>query len=387
MGGEYVPIVYMVASNVLEPYLGPSIVAHNLLKGFVKIESELKKQDVEIKFISLTPDSLGETIEISDMIKVINTKRVPPITFTGEIQALWNSMKLESPDVLHSHDLYELFPGVIKKIPTVYTLHGIFWREKMFSSSTYMSIYYKLAEKRLRIYYKRLAKLVAISPYVSWELLSKGFDVTKVEVIENPVSDEFFNVKKREENLILYPATITPRKNQLTFLRAVSLIKDEIRDFDIIFTGLGNPTYKKQLQTFVQKNGLRNVKFLGKVPFNELLKLYSRASIVSVVSKEETFLMVLSEAMSTGTPIIVTPKGIAPYVIQDWKTGFLVNPENPVEIAEKLKILLDDKKLRQKMGRNARKIAENRWRSEIIALKHLELYLSILDGGELNGRD
>ena len=114
----------------------------------------------------------------------------------------------------------------------------------MFKKSLYAKIWYYLYEKRLRAYHKKFTKFVAISPYVLEELNSKGFDTSKAVVIENPVSEEFFNVEKREEPVILYPATLIPRKNQLGFLRAASTIKEELRDYKIIFTASGDDTVR-----------------------------------------------------------------------------------------------------------------------------------------------
>lgn len=370
-------VVYIIAPNVLNPYLGPAVVAYNTLRGFLKIETELKKQDMEVNFISISQSRTG-TVEIGKAIKVIHTKRIPPLTFTGEFQASFCAMQLRMPDLVHSHNLYEVFPWIYKKVPTVYTLHGLAWREKMFSRSSYMRIYYTLSEKRLKMYYNKLAKLIAISPYVVKELLSKGFDLRKVELIENPVSDEFFKIKKKEENIILYPAVITPRKNQLTFLKAVALIKDELSDFRIVFTGSGDLKYINLLKNFIKINNLKNVKFLGRVSFNAMLDLYSKASVVALVSQEETFAMVAAEAMATGTPIIASPVGIISEALSNGKNGLIANPHDPQDIAEKLRIIIGDKRLRKKIGREAKKEAEKRWRDEVIARKLLDLYLSLL---------
>jgi len=45
--------VGIIAPWVLEPYLGPSAVAHNTLRGFLKIQNELEKRDIEIVFLSI----------------------------------------------------------------------------------------------------------------------------------------------------------------------------------------------------------------------------------------------------------------------------------------------------------------------------------------------
>ena len=89
--------------------------------------------------------------------------------------------------------------------------------------------------------------------------------------------------------------------------------------------------------------------------------------------------MVIAEAMATGTPVIASKIAAIPYLVEDGETGFLVDPNNPKEIAEKLVTLLSDKHLRSKMGKEGKKLAEERWKDEIIARKLLELYVSTIE--------
>ncbi|MCS7106394.1 MAG: glycosyltransferase family 4 protein [Candidatus Aenigmarchaeota archaeon] len=364
--------ILIIAPNISKPYLGPSAVVYNKLKGFKKIENELEKNDVNITFLSLNDEPIRKNL--TKKIEVIGSKRYPPITFTGELQALLRRVK--GFEVVHSHDLYELFPHLFKKISTVYTLHGIFWKEIKFKNGFYPKIWLKMGEFRLKLYYPKITKFVAVSQYVIEELKAKGFDTSKAVIIENPVSDEFFNVKKREEPLILYPATLRFLKNQLGFLKAVSMVKDELTEFKIVFAGSGDKEYETKLREFVERKGL-NVEFLGRVPYDKMPELYSKASIVALTSLEETFGLAIAEAMASGTPVIASNVGGIPYVLKNGETGFIVNPENPKDIAEKLLILANDSNLRKKMSREARAEAEKRWKDEVIAKKHLDLYLSI----------
>ncbi|WP_255346945.1 glycosyltransferase [Thermococcus sp. PK] len=92
----------------------------------------------------------------------------------------------------------------------------------------------------------------------------------------------------------------------------------------------------------------------------------------SVFLNTFTLGMVIAEAMATGTPVIASRVGGIPYMIEDSETGFSVDPNNPKEIAEKLLTLLSDKHLRSKMGREGKKVAEERWKDEVIARKLLE---------------
>jgi len=197
--------VAIITLHVLEPYLGPSVVAYNTLRGLLKIQSELEKEGVEIVFLSIN-DKVKEKNWESVSVKAI--KRYPPVTFTGEVQALLSKPK-DNFDIVHSHSLYDIFPWLLKKdVTKIFHLHGIVWKERKYMNA-FGKFWTWLYERRLKLYYPKLTR-VAISNYVIEELESKGFDASKAVLIENPIGDEFFEIKKNEDKIILYPATIIP---------------------------------------------------------------------------------------------------------------------------------------------------------------------------------
>ena len=65
--------------------------------------------------------------------------------------------------------------------------------------------------------------------------------------------------------------------------------------------------------------------------------------------------------------------------VKHGETGLKADPNNPKDIAEKLLMLIEDENLRKRLGENAKKEAERRWRCEIIAKKLLDLYLKVLN--------
>lgn len=99
-----------------------------------------------------------------------------------------------------------------------------------------------------------------------------------------------------------------------------------------------------------EANGL-SVHFLGTVPTDELKHVYAAADIFVCPSEwPEPFGMVNVEAMAAGKPIIASRIGGIPEIIVDGTTGILVEPANPLELAQAVKELLIDEDLRKKMG-------------------------------------
>jgi glycosyltransferase involved in cell wall biosynthesis len=78
--------------------------------------------------------------------------------------------------------------------------------------------------------------------------------------------------------------------------------------------------------------------------------------------------------MASRKPVVATRVGEIPEVVQDGVTGFLVPPQSPTEIAEKLFLLLEDKALREKMGCAGHKAAESKFNLRVNVAQLLELY-------------
>ena len=88
--------------------------------------------------------------------------------------------------------------------------------------------------------------------------------------------------------------------------------------------------------------------FPGRLPPDNLKTLYQAASVFLKISISEGFGLTFLEAMDAGVPVIGSNVGGIPDIIKDGENGFLVSPFDAEELANKLKILLEDEGLRDK---------------------------------------
>jgi glycosyltransferase involved in cell wall biosynthesis len=88
--------------------------------------------------------------------------------------------------------------------------------------------------------------------------------------------------------------------------------------------------------------------------------------------------MVTIEAMAMEKPFVNTDYPWAHEIVEDGKTGFLVNPKAHAEFAEKINILLTNNEIASKMAKNARKEAIERFDITKIAQKNIEVYESLI---------
>jgi glycosyltransferase involved in cell wall biosynthesis len=112
------------------------------------------------------------------------------------------------------------------------------------------------------------------------------------------------------------------------------------------------------------------VKFIGQVPNEQIPSLYDAADVLVLPSLSEGFPVTVLEAMASGLPIIATRVGGLPEVIEEGRNGFLVEPKNPKQIAEKILLLLENNKLRENISKNnIRKAMSYSWQNIVQQLE------------------
>lgn len=136
------------------------------------------------------------------------------------------------------------------------------------------------------------------------------------------------------------------------------------------------------LRTEVEKLGVEDrVVFVPRLPYEKLSDLYNHADafvLPSIPSRDwqEHLGFVLLEAMACGLPIIGSYCGAIPEVVGD--AGLLVQPKDPHTLSEAYRKLRDDDKLRDKLAKNARARALDRFDATAAAERYEEAYQNVL---------
>lgn len=368
------------------PHGGVEVVAYNTVHGLKRLHSDLEKNDVHITVVSTKGYSNGQEFEEYSHLDLVHFKFPPGATLVGcPYSQRKNKELFKNADILHAHDIYNACAGIRNSVPSILTLHGIYWKEQHSARSSLRDFaYYNLSTFLFKKIFPSISIFVSISPYVFRELIENGLNPEEVhvELLENPISDLFFDIKKRfrEKNLIWYPGVISKRKNQLAMIYvARQLLKLYGEDFLIVFTGgILDMNYFVLLRNAITKYKLsKNVFILGKVPYSQILDLYTYSSVVVLLSRQETAPMVISEALATKTPVVVSPVGGVPYMVDDGVDGFIVDPNDPQFIAERISWLLGDKSLWKRMGKKGKQKALKRWKEEVIIGRLITMYNSL----------
>jgi len=165
------------------------------------------------------------------------------------------------------------------------------------------------------------------------------------------------------KHVILFVGRLIEVKGCEYLIRAMAKLTQNKADVLLIVVGSG--PLEKQLMSIARQNDLESsVRFVGAVDHSLIPEYFTLADIVVVPSIvdssgfQEGLPVVLLEGMSYGKAVIGTEtKGILE-IITDGSNGLIVKPQNVIELEQKIRMLIDDNELLQKISENARKSAE-----------------------------
>jgi glycosyltransferase involved in cell wall biosynthesis len=183
-------------------------------------------------------------------------------------------------------------------------------------------------------------------------------------------------------SIVLFFGTITPSKGVTDLLHAFSLICPQLPQTRLVIAGFPtkhiDATALQQLTTDlgIAKFTVFDLRYL---PIEEVGPLMSLARVVVYPYHNSTQSGALQVAYSFGKPVIATRVGGLPEAVEDGRSGFLVPPESPTELAKAIYRLMDKPELAEEMGAYARHLSETRYSWQPIAQQIITVYRDLID--------
>ncbi|MBI2831821.1 MAG: glycosyltransferase family 4 protein [Chloroflexi bacterium] len=182
---------------------------------------------------------------------------------------------------------------------------------------------------------------------------------------------------------ILFVGRLESRKGFVYMLRAYQRVKEKFPGCRLIVVGPGD-RQRRKYENYIKRKGIQDVEFVGFVPYEELPGYYKTADIYcGPATGRESFGIVLLEAMATGKPIVASNIEGYASVLTHGSEGLLVPPRDAHLLAEALLSLMRDEPLRQKMGQNGLRTAQN-YSWERVARRVLDYYERLLSEPPVN---
>jgi glycosyltransferase involved in cell wall biosynthesis len=334
----------------------------------------------ELERMGLDVDVIFEHGEDPDNYKIVEEELNAP--FPLKILRAYLALKRLRPEVIHSHGglYYYLIAGYFYKI-----IHGT---TLVYTFHTEPSPDSQISPLR-RFFLQNLLTRCDCVTFVSkalkakiedlWGLRFSKYTITYAGVNSEEVSElsrenflKTFKIDKNSTILLALGLTAMSYKAEglKILIKAIREVRSKYPNVILVATREGR--YIPELKDFAKKEGLEGaVVFTGDVE-NSYVPL-AVCDIYTHISLGEGLPIALLEAMSLGKPIIATAVGGIPEAIEDGFNGFLVGP-NENEIAEKICFLIEQKDLADKLGKNARSTAQERFTWKSSAERFIYIY-------------
>lgn len=276
------------------------------------------------------------------------------------------------PEVVHAHWTYEFALATLDYDPNaLITVH-----DNARTILTYIRTLERVFMLMLARYvFKRGRWFTAVSPYMA-NSVSKWVS-SKVFVVGNPIAIPKVVSRETMPAKAIIGVIVNgweKRKNSGNALLAFNELQK--RHPEIVLWAIGNAFEPDgEAVAFCQAHGIdmSNIIFYGTMPYVEALKKIAQSTLVLHTSLEESFGMVLAEAMSYGVPVVAGKfSGAVPWVVQDG--GLLVDVTDVNEIVTTVDQLLSDPALYVRLSKNAIEAIKTRFSIQTIADQYLELY-------------
>ena len=292
-------------------------------------------------------------------------------------------------DVAHAHTWYADMAGLwirtVHRIPLVVTLHSMEplrpWKADQLGSGYLLSSWIE------KTTVEGADRVIAVSAKMRDDILSYfNADPAKVVVIHNGIDpDRFVRTEARDhlerlgvkQPYVLFVGRITDQKGIFHLLEAARSLPPGVQVV-LCASAPDTPEIEERLKKAVPEHP--NVKWIYEmVPVQVVAQLYSHAAVFACPSVYEPFGLINLEAMACETAVVASGVGGILEVVEDGKTGILVSPGRPDELAAALTQLLNDPARARAMGRAGRKRVEDKFSWASVAARTQEVYAEAID--------
>ena len=191
-------------------------------------------------------------------------------------------------------------------------------------------------------------------------------------------------IEQKESNKkieIIWVARFIKWKHPEVVVKLAKRLKKQNYNFHIKMLGTGKLEEKTRKK--VKKLGLEDVlEIVGQVPSDKVKDYMEKANIfIGTSDSQEGWGAVINESMNAGCALVANKKmGSVPSLLKDGETGLIYTSYKELEY--KVKLLINDKELREKLGKNAYTYITEKWTGSVAANNLIELFDSIINKKE-----
>ena len=206
--------------------------------------------------------------------------------------------------------------------------------------------------------------------------VSNGVDLSSFK--PGKAKDEIYDKYKIKKGVptVVYVGRVDPEKKVGLVVEAFAKVLERLPDAQFVLVGDG--VDRVRINDYINKNGIKSVRVLGRVMQPDLYDLYRVGDVFATASEIETQGIVLIEAAATGLPLIAVDAGAVKEVCITGRNGFLCEPGNVDEIADSMYTVLSNKELQKKYSKASLEIASEHDLNKTID-KFLNIYNKVIN--------
>ena len=164
-------------------------------------------------------------------------------------------------------------------------------------------------------------------------------------------------------------------------INALNILKNEEEFSDVRLVIMGvDFGFEEKMEELIEKFDLsKKVTIIKNPPREDVVSAYGESEFLILPSQWELSPLVPLESFAFKKPVISTRSHGIPFTVQDGKNGILVEPENPIELADAIKKLLLNEDLRNRLGTSGYNFVHEECNCVSMAKNSLKLYEQVLE--------
>jgi glycosyltransferase involved in cell wall biosynthesis len=306
---------------------------------------------------------------------------------------LKNIMAEFKPDIVHTHAskagaLGRRAANSLGISVVLHTFHGHVFHSYFgtFKTKIYKAIERGLASKSSgiiaisEIQKKELTQIHNICEESKIKVIPLGFDLSRFNAAKNEFREstrEEFGILENEVAVAIV-GRLVPVKNHLLFINALgNVIKDLTVPVKVFIVGDGSE--RSNIEEAVQslpKSPLLKIKLTSWI--QDIAKFNAGMDFICLTSNNEGTPVSLIEAQAANIPIITTDVGGVRDIVLEGETGFIVPKNDVTSLSDKMRLLIEDEKLRKKMSQNGWTFVEHKFHYTTLVKNMEEYYHSLI---------
>lgn len=349
-------------------------------------------------------DRLGHDVRILTFSDSFNSKQEGDIYYMGSLGAgkfypdarmnklfynrFYEDIMDWKPDIVHSQTEFTMFIQAKKiakdlDIPLLHTYHTVYE-----DYTHYFSLNKKIGKELAKQFTKQIIKTtdgVVVPTNKIYNLLTEynihediyvaptGINVQKLSECDDFDIRSGYKIPE-DKHIVLFLGRIGKEKNITEILQYLENID---RD-DIVFIIAGAGPFLSELKDICSNSKIRDrLIFTGMIDSSKVGNFYSKADVFVSASTSETQGLTFIESMACSTPIICRHDDCLDGVLIEGKTGFGYDTEE--EFIDYLNQILDNEKLRAKMGKNCKQLVDENYTEDSFANKIEHIYKKVIE--------